>query len=591
MSDELIGESIGRRYRILETIGTGGLGTVYKALDTRLQRFVALKILHSATDPESRDRLLQERRALNDLNDAANIVRIFDWGETDGHAYLVLDYIEGTSLEQIIAKGRPIAAADAIRIVRQVGIALAHIHRRGLIHRDVKPSNILISKEGRVFLSDLGLAIAFAAQRPATVAGTPRYMSPEQAMGKPLDARSDLFSLGVVLYESLTGTLPFDADATVVESFQKIVEEPPIPPRRVNPNLNRSLEEVVLRALAKEPAHRFQSAPEFVAALENIEPTKAGDHDTDLPAESGDSHRFPDSFQRVRVREAEGALLESAREPSAHSSRIALSGRSGPPRRSVSSSRVGTITLLVVGLALLGILLGSGGIPFSESFLVLSAAVLALGFLWLLWRFYERHSETEEASPAFQSLGLDRIVTEASHQNVSAPKGDHPGLRRRQLAGLEEANITQAGLEPYVPPPATGTRTLTTDPSGIAWLLILDGDLHGREFRLADNVTIGRGHGNDIVLADDRISRAHARISLENSRYYIVDLGSRFGTLVNGQRVSRQELRDRDQLTVATTELLFIQAASPADLDVETKRRLREFETIWDELVKSTRHG
>lgn len=268
-----IGESIGRRYRILELLGNGVHGTVYKVLDTRLQRLVGLKLLDSAPNAEARQIFLLKAVALLQLKHP-NILEVYDADQAEAFVYQTFEYVEGRTLGQIMADAKPLDPAYAIEIVRQVGAGLEYAHLHGVIHRDVKPSNILISNDGRVLLADFGLAITPGAPtltQTGTIAGTPAYMSPEQVLGKPVDARSDIFSLGVVFYELLTGRKPFSADSTA-KLFSKIVEEEPASPRQIDPSVPASINEIVLKSLAKEPGQRFQTADHFLRTLAGSNP-------------------------------------------------------------------------------------------------------------------------------------------------------------------------------------------------------------------------------------------------------------------------------------------------------------------------------
>lgn len=268
MSVDVIGESVGPRYRILELIGHGGLGTVYKAVDTRFQRLVALKVLHHTPDDESKQRFLQEARALATLNHR-NIVRIYDVGEAADCVYLVFQYVEGRTLRQVMVDAQRLDLDYAIEVMFQVGSALGYAHRRGVIHRDIKPENIMISASGRVLLLDFGLAIVPG--RPTispsgTIFGTPAYMSPEQLLGKPVDARSDIFSLGHVFYELLTGCRPFSGESPS-DLILNIIKKVPASPRSIEPSVPVSIDEIAMRLLAKQPDQRFQTADQFLTAL------------------------------------------------------------------------------------------------------------------------------------------------------------------------------------------------------------------------------------------------------------------------------------------------------------------------------------
>jgi serine/threonine protein kinase len=268
MSEKLIGELIGGRYRILERIGQGGLGAVYKALDTRLRRLVAVKVHHFSDNTETKHLFSREAETLVRLKHP-NIVQICDAGENEAVGYLVFEYIEGRTLSQILKDGRPLGRDYALEIMRSVGAGLAHAHRQGVIHRDVKPGNILISNDGRVLLADFGLAIAPGAptiNQTGRVAGTLSYMSPEQIVGRAVDTRSDIFSLGIVFYELLTGQKPFSGES-VGKLFSNVLNEEPVPPQYLDSTVSSSINEIVLESLAKDPSRRFQSADDFLRAL------------------------------------------------------------------------------------------------------------------------------------------------------------------------------------------------------------------------------------------------------------------------------------------------------------------------------------
>ena len=227
MGNVEVGELVARRYRVLETVGRGGVGTVYKALDTRFSRVVAVKVLHHASNAVSKEQLRLEADALARLSHP-NIVQVYEVGETQDLVYLVEDYIEGPTLGQLIVDAKPLDWIYTVELIRQVGTALAHAHRHGIIHRDVKPTNIIISNEGRVLILDFGLAIKSGEPtltQIGTVMGTLAYMSPEQVLGEPVDARSDVFSLNVVFYELLTGQRPFSADS-VIALFETLLKKP-----------------------------------------------------------------------------------------------------------------------------------------------------------------------------------------------------------------------------------------------------------------------------------------------------------------------------------------------------------------------------
>src|SRR3954447_20531808 len=258
------------RYRVLKRLGSGGMAEVWCAEDEVLGRRVALKLLGGryVEDPEFRERFRREAQAAAGLAHP-NIVGIFDHSEWDGTPYIAMELVDGHTLKELVTERGPLPPTVAVNFVEQILRALGYAHKRGIVHRDVKPQNVIVDAEGTAKVADFGIARAANSQMTQTGAmvGTVQYFSPEQAQGMPVDARSDLYSAGVVLYELLTGRLPFDGEAAI-SSALKHANELPVPPGQLRPGIPPSLEAVVLRALEKDPARRFQSAEEFIAALE-----------------------------------------------------------------------------------------------------------------------------------------------------------------------------------------------------------------------------------------------------------------------------------------------------------------------------------
>ena len=262
---------LGGRYRIAAQIGAGGMAQVFRGEDTVLGRPVAIKVLaaHFAKDAAFVARFRREAQAAARLNHP-NVVNVYDTGSDDGTHYIVMEFVEGRSLSEFVSGGGRLTPERACELGESVCAALAAAHREGIVHRDIKSGNIMVDRGGRVKVMDFGIAHLDTDQtveQTAAVLGTASYLSPEQARGEPVDARSDLYSLGCVLYEALTGRVPFAGDSPVSVAY-KHVNETPEPPSRLNADVPPSIDAIVLRCLAKNPANRYGSAEELGADLE-----------------------------------------------------------------------------------------------------------------------------------------------------------------------------------------------------------------------------------------------------------------------------------------------------------------------------------
>src|SRR6195256_1227898 len=271
-TDTLIDRVFDKRYVIKRKLGSGGMADVYLAEDQELGRRVALKLLNDrhAADEQFVERFRREAQSAAGLNHP-NIVSIFDRGRAEGTYYIAMEYLDGRTLKELLVRNGPTPIPIAIDYARQILGALAFAHRNGIIHRDIKPHNIVVGGDGRLKVTDFGIARSGTSQmtEAGSIVGTAQYLSPEQARGAPVDPRSDLYSLGIVLYEMLTGNVPFTGD-TPVEIAMKHLSQIPEPPSKQRPDVPHDLDAVVMRALAKEPDQRYGSTEEMDADLARV---------------------------------------------------------------------------------------------------------------------------------------------------------------------------------------------------------------------------------------------------------------------------------------------------------------------------------
>jgi eukaryotic-like serine/threonine-protein kinase len=281
-----VGSVVDGRYRVLAKIGGGGMADVWLAEDAHLQRKIALKVLHPrlAQDREFVMRFQREAESAAGLQHP-NVVSVFDRGEWQGTYYIAMQYVEGPTLKQLIDSG--ITVEQGVAVIRQVLQAAGYAHRQGIVHRDLKPQNVIVDPEGKAIVTDFGIARAGVSEitQTGSVMGTPHYLSPEQAQGFDVTAVSDLYSIGVMLYETLTGRVPFEGESAVAVAMKQ-VSQMPQRPSSIQPRVSPALDAVVMRALEKDPGQRFQSADAFIAALDQAmrDPGGAGRGTTSFAA-------------------------------------------------------------------------------------------------------------------------------------------------------------------------------------------------------------------------------------------------------------------------------------------------------------------
>src|SRR5687768_17797748 len=265
------------RYAIQSELGRGAMGVVYKATDTALERTVAVKTVNMALERDGAEkyeaRFYQEARAAGSLNHP-NIVTVYDVGKEGNVAYMAMEFIEGAELRSLLAEGRPLPVSQAVSIASQVAEGLAYAHEHGVVHRDIKPANIMVLGDGPVKITDFGIARMRANNDELTqsgmMLGSPKYMSPEQVVGKRADHRSDIFSLGIILYETLCGGVPFNGENVTALLYQIVNFAPPAP-SAVNPGVPQLLDFIVAKMLAKPLEERYQSAQDLAHDLRECE--------------------------------------------------------------------------------------------------------------------------------------------------------------------------------------------------------------------------------------------------------------------------------------------------------------------------------
>jgi len=340
--EDLSGRQLGR-YRILEPLGEGGMAAVFKAYQPGTERHVAVKVLprQFASDGDFVARFAQEARVIANL-EHQSIVPVYDFGESDGYAFLVMRFVDTGTLANVLSKAR-LTLAQVCRAVTQIGEALDYAHGRGVLHRDIKPSNVLVDGSGNCLLSDFGLAKMVEGSIHIThtggILGTPAYMSPEQALGRPLDSRTDIYSLGVILYEMVTRRLPFVAE-TPVALLMKHIQEPLPLPRQQDASLPELVERVILKALAKDPADRYQTATDMARALR----AAAGDeHGAPLPTPPKAPVVLPLSKQRKEVG-------REAREPAQRNQETEKAALQLHQYRRAQRTKASTLTMIFAGL-------------------------------------------------------------------------------------------------------------------------------------------------------------------------------------------------------------------------------------------------
>ncbi len=355
---------LGNRYRLLRQIGVGGMAIVYHGRDLMLERPVAVKVLRQdlSSDPSFREHFKQEARAAANLSHP-NIVTVHDFGLDKNQLYIVMEYVPGTELKTIMRQKGQFSVEEAISLISQACAGVGYAHKAGLIHCDVKPQNILVTPDQRVKVTDFGIARALSTIRPdeqhEIVWGSPQYFSPEQASGLAPSPASDVYSLGVILYEMLTGSLPFDS-TDPIELARMHREAAPVPPSQLNPRIPPALEQILLKVLSKEPSLRYRTADQFGRILNGIshqlEATIPPSPTVTVPGATVVSLANRPSSSPVQPAASQTSTISSSRSP--------LTGQPMLPTPSEQLHATQDIDWITVLLGLIAVTMVGGLIPF-----------------------------------------------------------------------------------------------------------------------------------------------------------------------------------------------------------------------------------
>lgn len=416
------GKLLGGRYEILDKLGTGGMAVVYKARCTWLDRTVTVKLLRDelVNDEEFVRRFRREAQAVARLSHP-NIVSVYDVGQEDGVHYIVMEYIEGKTLKELIREEGRLSPENSLEIALQICAGLEHAHENHIIHRDIKPQNILITNKGKVKVTDFGIALAATGAtltNPGKIMGSVYYLSPEQARGEMVGMASDLYSAGAVLYEMLTGKVPFEGESPISIAL-KHLQDPIIPPRQLVPSIPSAIEQVVLKALNKNPTARFKSAKEMATTLKAA---AQGELPPDFFASDGGSDDDSSWTEETRGFKLDERRLRVRKK------------RKFRPSFIVSAGLVGV--LLAVGLYLLGVrllMVAEVTVPSLQGKLI-NEALADLQAVGLKGTVASRQYSAE--------VGLDRVISQNKEPNSLAKQGS--------TVELTVSLGSQIGSVPYV---------------------------------------------------------------------------------------------------------------------------------------------
>jgi eukaryotic-like serine/threonine-protein kinase len=558
----MIGHQVGD-YRIVSQLGEGGMGMVYKAEHATLGQVVAVKSLHPSLlgNQAAKDRFVREAQALARLNHP-NIIGLLNFISDDNGCFIVMEYAEGEDLEHKLERMGLIPPPQCLPWFMEACRGLNYAHQQGIIHRDIKPSNIIVHPAGTTKLLDFGTAKLVDAQRltqQGMTLGTVIYMSKEQLLGKPLDAASDVYSLGVTLYECVTSHLPF-YDEEERKLVVKIAKEDPIPPRQHYPGISPQLEAIILKAMAKDPKQRYPSALEFEQALAALPEAGSGV----VPPVVAATPNFPAPTVNPAAPVAPSPVVP-APAPAA-------------PGQPINLSELLFTPLFLAGIAADIVAVG-GGMPLivfakpDSSLRIVGMVVFCLasliGVLLMGLGFAKYRASQQPAGGAAPAPAPPPVAAapppQAPPVPAPLPMPAAPPVPRAPMpapapapfnpGGTLNINSANAAQQAYAAPQPPKAAL----PQGASAVLqVIDGNDKGKQVAVPQqgSVSLGRAPTCTIPLSDPGVSGHHASIGFEGAQLIVFDAGSRNGVFLNNQKVSKHPLKSGDLVVIGSTRIL-----------------------------------